>query len=91
MHETSNGLSNTERFLGCIERSSNIVLIKISIEIEANYVVNLSILAGKEMIPVGPLVQNSSNDKDDPKDELIMQWLNKKDASSTVLICFLWK
>ncbi|XP_057479445.1 flavanone 7-O-glucoside 2''-O-beta-L-rhamnosyltransferase-like [Actinidia eriantha] len=89
MHETSNGLTNAERFFGCIERSSNIVLIKTSIEIEADYVAYLSILAGKEMIPVGPLVQNPSNDKDDdPKDELIMDWLNKKEASSTVFVSF---
>ncbi|THG03510.1 hypothetical protein TEA_013720 [Camellia sinensis var. sinensis] len=35
MYDTSNGLTNRERFLGCIERSSSFVLIKTSNMIEA--------------------------------------------------------
>ncbi|KAK9266396.1 hypothetical protein L1049_025253 [Liquidambar formosana] len=84
MHDISNGLKNKDRFTECIERSSNIVLIKTSKEMEAKYVEYLAVLLGKEIVTVGPLVQEPVN-KDDVA---IMEWLSKKDPSSVVFVSF---
>ncbi|CAL5424055.1 unnamed protein product [Camellia sinensis] len=85
MYDTSNGLTNRERFLGCIERSSSFVLIKTSNMIEAKYVDHFCGLVGKEIIPVGPLVQNPTRNDDD---EVIMEWLDRKEVSSAVFVSF---
>ncbi|CAL5426360.1 unnamed protein product [Camellia sinensis] len=82
---TSNGVTNKERFLGCIERSSSFVLIRTSNIIEAKYVDHFCGLVGKEIVPVGPLVQNPTRNGDD---EVIMEWLDKKEVSSAVFVSF---
>lgn len=85
LHYTANGLTNMERFRGSMARSSNIVLIKTSKEIEAKYIDYLSVLVGKTIIPVGPLVQDAANRDDDT---VIMDWLSKKNPFSVVFVSF---
>ncbi|KAA8539170.1 hypothetical protein F0562_025862 [Nyssa sinensis] len=77
--------SFTECFIECLKRSSEIVLIKSFREIEGKYIDYLSELAGKEIIPVGPIVKEPNN-KDEQSD--IIKWLDKKDESSTVFVSF---
>lgn len=86
LHYTANGITNKERYMQCIERSSNIILIKTSREIESQYIDYLSGLVGKEIVPVGPLVQEPAKNRDD--DMVIVEWLNKKDPSSVVFVSF---
>ncbi|KAK6926644.1 UDP-glucuronosyl/UDP-glucosyltransferase [Dillenia turbinata] len=85
LHVSSNGLTDWERFHKCMDESTNFVLIKTSKEIEAKYIDYLSSLSNKEIVPVGPLVQDPSSKQDDEK---IIDWLNKKDPSSTVFVSF---
>ncbi|KAF5931068.1 hypothetical protein HYC85_031941 [Camellia sinensis] len=85
LYETTNGVINKERFLGCIERSSSFVLIKTSNVIEAKYVDYLCGLVGKEVVPVGPLIQIPTKNDDD---EVIMEWLDEKEVSSVVFVSF---
>lgn len=83
LHYTANGVKNKERYLQCIEKSSSIVLIKTTREIESKYIDYLSDLVGKEIVTVGPLVQEPTS-KDD--DMVIIEWLNKKEPSSVVFV-----
>ncbi|XP_052186889.1 UDP-glucosyltransferase 29-like [Diospyros lotus] len=85
IYETANGITNKDRYLGCIKRSSSLVLIKSSREIEAKYLDYLSVLSGKEVVPVGPLVHVPASKNDDAA---IMEWLSKKEPSSTVFVSF---
>ncbi|CAI9118831.1 OLC1v1020458C1 [Oldenlandia corymbosa var. corymbosa] len=71
----------------CFELSSEIILIKTSRAIEEKYVDYLSKLCGKELVCLGPLVQESSNqERDGCKD--IMNFLNEKDQDSVVYVSF---
>nr|GEU37169.1 beta-D-glucosyl crocetin beta-1,6-glucosyltransferase [Tanacetum cinerariifolium] len=47
-----------DRVMQCVAHSSNIVLVKSFKEIEGKYSNYLSVLAGKKVVPVGPLVAN---------------------------------
>ncbi|CAK9137496.1 unnamed protein product [Ilex paraguariensis] len=73
------------RFLEALERSCDIVLIKILREIEGKYIDYLSVLAEKKLVPLGPLVEDPVS-QDEHKD--IMQWLDKKNKYSTVFVSF---
>ncbi|KAK0604469.1 hypothetical protein LWI29_015946 [Acer saccharum] len=56
INSSVNGMMNKDRYLECQARSSNMVLIKTLREIEAKYVDYLTLLLGKQMVPVGFLV-----------------------------------
>ncbi|KAK4414632.1 Beta-D-glucosyl crocetin beta-1,6-glucosyltransferase [Sesamum alatum] len=73
-----------EAFEG-VRRSNRIVLIKGFREIESKYSDYLSTLLGKKIMPVGPLVQNPSQELEGPE---IVEWLDKKDKRSTVFVSF---
>ncbi|KAL7170760.1 hypothetical protein ACSBR2_035600 [Camellia fascicularis] len=72
-------------FFETLKKSSSIILIKSSREIKGKYIDHLSLLAGKKIVPVGPLVQASINDDEHLH---ITEWLNKKDRGSTVFVSF---
>ncbi|KAL3501218.1 hypothetical protein ACH5RR_035667 [Cinchona calisaya] len=76
---------DTFRVVNCMERSSKIILIKSFKEIEGKYSDYLSCLTGKNVVPVGPLVQDPIFDNQDSK---IMDWLDKKDKCSTIFVSF---
>ncbi|KAK1396631.1 Glycosyltransferase [Heracleum sosnowskyi] len=71
----------------CFERSCNLVLVKGFREAEGKYIDLLSDLADKNIITVGPLVHDSTESEDD-KTKNIMKWLDNKEKSSVVLVCF---
>ncbi|XP_059665982.1 UDP-glucosyltransferase 29-like [Cornus florida] len=82
-----NGVTDGERFLQALEQSCNVVLIKtISTDTERKYMDYFSALANKKMVSLGRLIQDPVNIEDECTE--IMQWLNKKDESSTVFVCF---
>lgn len=83
----SNGMTDMSRFLNCIERSSCIIMIKSSREIESKYIDYLSDLTGKRIAPVGPLIQEQS-DEDDEQRTMIINWLKKREPSSVVFVSF---
>ncbi|KAF3434277.1 hypothetical protein FNV43_RR25380 [Rhamnella rubrinervis] len=82
---TANGLTDVERLSECAARSTKMVLIKTLREIEAQHIDFLSGLLGKEMVPVGPLVQEPTN-KDNGS--VVVEWLNKKHPSPVVYASF---
>ncbi|XP_057954869.1 flavanone 7-O-glucoside 2''-O-beta-L-rhamnosyltransferase-like [Malania oleifera] len=90
MRGTANGLTNKERFIECLQRSSKIALIKTSKNVEAKYIDLLAALIGKEVVPVGPLIQDHVNNghEDDDDAVVIMEWLSKKDPCSVVFVSF---
>ncbi|ESR49904.1 hypothetical protein CICLE_v10033373mg [Citrus x clementina] len=80
---------STKRLLQCFERSCNIVLIKSFRELEGKYIDYLSDLIKKKVVPVGPLVQDPIEQSDHEKGVTeIIQWLDKKERSSTVFVSF---
>ncbi|KAK9141472.1 hypothetical protein Syun_010872 [Stephania yunnanensis] len=85
LESTTHGLSNKDRFLEAIDQSNTLVLIKTFREIEDKYIDHLSFITGKEMVPVGPLVQEPTNDG---KQSSFIEWLDKKHKSSTVFVSF---
>ncbi|KAI6685277.1 hypothetical protein NL676_031190 [Syzygium grande] len=82
MNSSPNGYKNKERFWDCMERSSNIVLIKTSRVTEGKYVDHLPELVKKKVVTVGPLLREPANKDGDG--EKIMEWLNKRQFSSVV-------
>ncbi|XP_075478350.1 mogroside IIIx synthase-like [Primulina tabacum] len=70
---------------GMLGLSSEIVLIKGSKGFDAKYIDHLSALCQKRVVPVGLLVHDS---KGNEKNSDILQWLSKKERSSTLFICF---
>ncbi|XP_021818202.1 beta-D-glucosyl crocetin beta-1,6-glucosyltransferase-like [Prunus avium] len=87
LESSSNGIKDGDRVLQCSDLSSGIILVKTSREIEAKYVDYLSALMGKKIVPVGPLVQEPMDLKVD-EETWIMNWLNKRERSSVVYVCF---
>ncbi|CAN1832516.1 Flavanone 7-O-glucoside 2''-O-beta-L-rhamnosyltransferase [Linum perenne] len=81
------GLSDEDRYLECMKRSCEIVLIKTIKEIEGKYVDYMSKLFGKEVVPVGGLLNEP---KDKIEDTKIMEWLNKRECKdfSVVFVSF---
>ncbi|KAK1354203.1 Glycosyltransferase [Heracleum sosnowskyi] len=73
--------------IDCIEKSSKIVLIKGFKEIDEKYIKYLTTLCGKKIVPVGPLVQEPSNNVEVENSETIT-WLEKKEKASTVFVSF---
>ncbi|XP_009609569.2 UDP-glucosyltransferase 29-like [Nicotiana tomentosiformis] len=68
-----------------LRRSRDIVLVKTCRDFEGKYMDYLSNLVTKNIVPVGTLVQEST---DQAEHEEIMQWLDKKEKSSTVFVSF---
>ncbi|KAK6781810.1 hypothetical protein RDI58_019606 [Solanum bulbocastanum] len=68
-----------------LRRSQDIVLMKTCRDFEGKYMDYLASLVSKKIVPVGTLVQESTN-KDDSEE--IMQWLDKKHRGSTVFVSF---
>ncbi|KAG6435474.1 hypothetical protein SASPL_100348 [Salvia splendens] len=64
-------------------RSRDIVLMKTSRGVEGKYLDYLSLLCNKKIVPVGPLVSTTEKTDSD-----IMDWLSKKERSSTIYISF---
>ncbi|KAL5974566.1 hypothetical protein ACLOJK_031236 [Asimina triloba] len=80
---TANGMSDMERVEQCMGRSSDLILIKTSRQIEAKYIDYFSHLVQKEMVPVGSLVQcSAAYDRSDH----FVEWLESKERSSVVFV-----
>ncbi|GFZ11105.1 hypothetical protein Acr_22g0005030 [Actinidia rufa] len=75
------------RFLEAMKRSCGIVLIKSFRDLEGKCIDFLSVLAEKKIVPVGPLVESPPPMKTD-EDIGIIDWLDKKNESSTVFVSF---
>ncbi|KAK1396647.1 Glycosyltransferase [Heracleum sosnowskyi] len=71
----------------CFERSCNLVLVKSFREVEGKYIDLLSDLVEKNLILVGPLVHDPT-ENEDSNIKNIMKWLDKKEKSSVVFVCF---
>ncbi|XP_015866822.2 UDP-glucosyltransferase 29-like [Ziziphus jujuba] len=67
------------------QRSSKIILARSCRELEGKYIDYLSLSFGKKIVPVGPLVTNPAHGNEGID---IINWLNKKDKSSTVFVSF---
>ncbi|KAK4852434.1 hypothetical protein QYF36_024047 [Acer negundo] len=79
-----NGMTPLQRILKSVTSSSgHMVLIKSSTEIQAKFGKPDDVFG--DVVPVGPLVQRPL---DHDGDEKIMDWLNKKKASSVVFVSF---
>ncbi|XP_052186625.1 UDP-glucosyltransferase 29-like [Diospyros lotus] len=74
------------RFVESLKKSSDLVLIKSSREIEGKYMNYLSSLVDKKIQPVGMLVQDPVDQEGD--EEEIMDWLKNKEEASTVFVSF---
>ncbi|KAH9699244.1 glycosyltransferase [Citrus sinensis] len=85
MHPTANGTLNKDRNLKAFELSCKFVFIKTSREIESKYLDYFPSLMENEIVPVGPLVQESIFKEDDTK---IMDWLSQKEPWSVVFVSF---
>ncbi|KAH7841192.1 hypothetical protein Vadar_026852 [Vaccinium darrowii] len=73
------------RCFECLDRSDDIVLIKSFKQVEGKYINYLSKLLGKKVVPV-PLVQDCA--ANGGEDLGIIEWLDKKEKSSTVFVSF---
>ncbi|THG01081.1 hypothetical protein TEA_007518 [Camellia sinensis var. sinensis] len=65
--------------------SCNFMLFNTFRELEGKYIDYLSVLDGRKVVPVGPLVQEIVNENTHTQ---IMEWLDSKDESSTVFVSF---
>ncbi|WOH11509.1 hypothetical protein DCAR_0830996 [Daucus carota subsp. sativus] len=74
-------------FVLCFERSCGLVLVKSVGEVEGKYIDLLSDLVEKDVIPVGQLIHDPTGNEDENL-ENIMEWLDKKERSSVVFVCF---
>lgn len=93
LNKEANGLSDKDRLLRSLERSSGFIAIKSFREIESEYIGYLSSLAGKEVVPVGPLVPDADPADDDDSEgrrqlERVVGWLGKRGAGSVVFVSF---
>ncbi|KAI8559298.1 hypothetical protein RHMOL_Rhmol04G0161000 [Rhododendron molle] len=81
-------MKEVHRFLESVNRSCDIILVKSFREIEGKYIDYLSTLAEKKILPVGPLVEDRVDMSEDENSKDIIQWLDKKEKSSTVFVSF---
>ncbi|XP_047308783.1 beta-D-glucosyl crocetin beta-1,6-glucosyltransferase-like [Impatiens glandulifera] len=68
-----------------LSRSCDIMFMKTFGEIEGKYIEYVSELLGQRIVPTGPLVQEPKEGEDNNE---IMEWLNKKEKSSTMFVSF---
>ncbi|XP_058087502.1 UDP-glucosyltransferase 29-like [Magnolia sinica] len=85
LKSVANGVSNKERLDWCMDRSSDFILIKTFGKIESKYIDYLSLLARKEIVPVGPRVQWTPHLAHQCK---FKEWLGNKEISSIVFVSF---
>ncbi|KAJ8768093.1 hypothetical protein K2173_021033 [Erythroxylum novogranatense] len=90
IHDMSDGVSNGERFIKSMRKSSNMILVKTTREIEARYLDYLSVLTGnKEMVTIGTLMQEpAQSDSSGSDDTYIMNCLNQQIPCSVVHVSF---
>ncbi|XP_015876398.2 UDP-glucosyltransferase 29-like [Ziziphus jujuba] len=70
--------------LSMYKKSNSIILVKSREELEGKYMDYLSASFGKRIVPLGPLVPELVNNDNEGMD--IINWLNKKEKSPTVLV-----
>ncbi|CAH1431720.1 unnamed protein product [Lactuca virosa] len=87
LESSAHNRKDKDRVMECVNRSSSIVLVKSFKEIEGKYNDYLSVLTGKKIVPVGPLVADPSP-VEDKKQKQVMQWLDTKAIGSTVFVSF---
>ncbi|KAH7853536.1 hypothetical protein Vadar_003701 [Vaccinium darrowii] len=68
-----------------MEKSWKVILFNNFRELEGKYIDYLSVLTEKNIVPVGPLVQEIVNEREETE---VMNWLDKKNDSSTVFVSF---
>lgn len=78
---TENGVRNKDRFLECLERSSNMVLINSSRMIEAQYIDYVSVLGGKQTVLLDPLFKNVATER-----KMFISW-NGLERRNLVQLC----
>ncbi|KAG5616014.1 hypothetical protein H5410_015838 [Solanum commersonii] len=84
--EGNDGFTDTQRRVnGCIDGSSQIILIKSIRQLEGKYIDYLSNVHNKRYVPVGPLVRSQETETEHSE---IMDWLNSKERCSTVFASF---
>ncbi|CAI9091295.1 OLC1v1026274C1 [Oldenlandia corymbosa var. corymbosa] len=83
-----NNVSDRERFHLAVEKSQKILLVKSSVEIDGRFFNVLSDAANKKVVPVGPLVQESTPEDDRDEDEEIISWLDQKEKCSVLYASF---
>ncbi|KAF8008990.1 hypothetical protein BT93_J0086 [Corymbia citriodora subsp. variegata] len=81
---SESGMNDTERVVRCIDHSSGLIFLKTFRELEGKYIDYLSDLLGKKVVPVGPLVQDPVQEDGNH----IIEWLDKKERSSTIFVSF---
>ncbi|CAL5084646.1 unnamed protein product [Urochloa decumbens] len=82
-------VSERDRLLLSLARSSGFVAVKTCAELERPYMDYLSDpLGGKEIVPVGPLLVDDSGGGDTPETERVMRWLDGQEPGSVVLASF---
>ncbi|XP_015901063.2 beta-D-glucosyl crocetin beta-1,6-glucosyltransferase-like [Ziziphus jujuba] len=86
LESSANNIESKDPVRACGERSSNIVLIKTTGEMEGKYIDYLSFLMDKKIVPVGPLVPEPI--KEYGEETKIIKWLNTKERSSVVFVSF---
>ncbi|MCD9560051.1 hypothetical protein HAX54_018481 [Datura stramonium] len=69
----------------CFKRSCDIILIKGFKEIDGKYCDYISNLTKRKVVPVGPLVQETTSEDGNSQ---ILTWLNQKSKGSTVFVSF---
>nr|QSM19622.1 glycosyltransferase [Arnebia euchroma] len=77
-----------DRFLGVLEQSNEIILVRSSRAFEEKYIDFETIVAEKKMVPLGSLVSEPVENNLDDDTEIIIQWLNEKNKASTVYVSF---
>ncbi|XP_047306276.1 beta-D-glucosyl crocetin beta-1,6-glucosyltransferase-like [Impatiens glandulifera] len=86
LNTTLNDQSQTESGSNPLfSRTCDIIFMKTFGELEGKYIEYGSNLLGKKIVPTGPLAQEHGDSEDNSE---IMEWLNKKEASSTVFVSF---
>ncbi|XP_010248422.1 PREDICTED: beta-D-glucosyl crocetin beta-1,6-glucosyltransferase-like [Nelumbo nucifera] len=87
LESSANGLTDKVRLIQSIDQSSRFIMFKTFREIEEKYIDYYSVITGKEILPVGPLVLDTTQNEDNQQWES-MEWLNKKDPCSVVFVSF---
>ncbi|KAL1543119.1 beta-D-glucosyl crocetin beta-1,6-glucosyltransferase [Salvia divinorum] len=78
-----------EEGLPFFARSRDVILMKTSRDLEGKYLDYLSVLCNKKIVPVGPLITTTTTTTSTEKtDSDIMDWLSKKERSSTIFVSF---
>lgn len=89
LDSTANGVVDKDRYFRSYDLSCRFILAKTCTELEAKYIDLLSKLLNKKVIPVGPIIESvSESESETTTDGMILNWLDKKERSSTVFVSF---